>query len=211
MQITIRNLKYDDLILRDMGDDYMFLEFDYGVEGRWYWSSLAFEKLWRFAKAEGRPEGAYFDNIRTNVKGFGPKHTPMFDVLMEEGFDFEPLLLAFLYDWHATQGKPFHEANRLDVRPEETTETVLQRKKMKEKAAEMTELVSGMKSMNMRSTAFQDRLLDVLNDEVVRAFPAIINSDPEHIRTLHGILVDKILDFSSKIVSLAIKAEDGEK
>lgn len=40
MHIKVHQIVYDDLILRDLGDDYTFINHVFEVEGQWYNESL---------------------------------------------------------------------------------------------------------------------------------------------------------------------------
>lgn len=210
MEFKIYRIIYDDLIFRDLGDDYMYIKFIMETGGHQYDLSIDFDRLWGFAREHGRPEGEYFTQVRRSIKGFGPKHTPMFDAFMEEGFDFEPLIVAFLHDWHVTKGNPLDERFRMDKPIDTSPEAVAEHKAFKKKFAELKNAIVGKREHSIRHIKFQDWLMDVLNDEIVRLFPEIINSDPKYIRELQDILITEIMSLAGKIDKLAFQARENK-
>lgn len=205
MEFKIYQINYDDVILRDLGTDFMFIKFIQETNGHQYDQSLSFDMLSRFAQEHGRPEAEYFTQVRRSIKGFGPKHTPMFDAFMEEGFDFEPLILAFLHDWHVTKGNPLDERFRIDKPIDTSPAAISKHKGFQKKAAELKNEFGGMREYSLRHTKFQDRLMDVLNEEIIGLFPEIINSDPKYILELQDILITEVLSLSGKIDKLAFQ------
>ncbi|GEM_PF-3174643 len=210
MEFKIYQITYDDLILRDMGDDYMYIRFIQETDGHQYDQSIGFDHLWGFAREHGRPEAEYFTNVRRSIKGFGPKHTPMFDAFMEEGFDFEPLIVAFLHDWHVTKGNPLDERFRIDKPIDTSPAAIAEHKALQKKAAHVVSELTGMgmRESNLRHTKFQDRLMDVLNEEIIRLFPEILESDPKYILELKDILITEVLSLSGKIDKLAFQIKE---
>lgn len=212
MEYKIHNLRFDDLIMRDMGQDYISLNFDIEMNGTWYWHHVPFEELWEFAKQKEMPESKYFDNIRNNIKGFGPKHSKMFDALLEEQFDFMPLLKLYLDNDFEKHGVDFMEYRR-NKSPEEVTQKDIEEAKEIEKIAEDLKTTAlSMRDFNLRHTELEDNLLEFLNNETLRLFPEIFNSKKEHIKELEEILYSwDLRDLAEKIVNLAHKAYDDEE
>ncbi|MCF8277859.1 MAG: hypothetical protein K9J17_14085 [Flavobacteriales bacterium] len=145
--------------------------------------------------------GEYFRLLRRNVKGFGPKHSKMFEIMTEEGFDLRPHIYNYIKDCCNLEDRHQHE-----LRIKQSMADHEGAKKMSAKVASMEEGMPAMRSSAIRNIAFKDQVLELLNNEVLERYPEIFNSDPKYITELEGILINMVLDLGSKIDTLSFKA-----
>lgn len=207
MEYKIHNLRYDDLIMRDMGEDYISLHFDLEMNGKWYWDIVSFEFIWRFVKQRDMPEAKYFDFVRDGIKGFGPKHSKMFDKFIEDGFDFTALTRLYL-DWlFAEKGTEYLEYRRYKSPEEVTEKDVIEHKKIATIAKDLEKTALSLRDINLRQTELEDKLLDFLNDEALRLFPEIFNSNREFITEFKDVIYSHhVREVVVDIVNLAYRA-----
>jgi len=145
--------------------------------------------------------GAYYSSVRKNVKGFGPKHSKMFAIMDEEGFDHLPHIYNYIKDCCDLQHYHEHDLNlKKSIATHEGSQ------QLNAKVASLEQHLPGMRSSAVRNTAFMDHVLELLNNEVLERYPEIFNSDPKYITDCQDILTRIVLDLGSKIDSLAFHA-----
>jgi hypothetical protein len=162
---------------------------------------ITFDGVVAYCQQQHPEVGEYFRSVRRNVKGFGPKHSKMFEIMDEEGFDLLPHIYNYIKDCCDLEKNHQHELNM-----KQTMANPEGAKKVSAKVASLEEHIPGMRSSAIRNTAFIDDMLELLNNEVLDRYPEIVNSDPKYIKELHGILVNVVLDLGSKIDTLSFKA-----
>ncbi|TNF24253.1 MAG: hypothetical protein EP314_08185 [Bacteroidetes bacterium] len=165
---------------------------------------VTFEMVMGYCQQQHPEVGEYFRSVRRNVKGFGPKHSEMFDIMTEEGFDLLPHIYNCIKDCFDLE--KYHQH---DVRLEQALTDRQTSERMEARSAALEENMKGMRESTLRNTAFKDCILELLNNEVLERYPEIVNSDPKYIKELQGILVDAVLDLGSKIDTLSFRAAKG--
>ncbi len=209
MQYNILQIQIDDSKLREMGEDAISLQLNIEIEGRVYEEDISFTGLWDYANEKGLPEGKYFDSVRNNIVGFGPKHSKMFDTFREENFDLEPVLRSYIDECFANDGMEWLMDNRLAKIDDADLESW---KDITQQFEALEESARSMSYYNLRQSELEDNLLKFVHQEVLRLFPEIFNSSPALIRKFEEVLYGyEMMGFVEKIIGLAIEANDEEE
>ncbi len=163
---------------------------------------VSFERIVRYCQQQHPEVGKYFTSVRRNVKGFGPKHSKMFDIMTEEGFDLMPHIYNYIKDCCNLEDYHQHE-----LRMQQTMADQKEAKQVESKVKSLEQHMPAMRNSTIRNIAFKDHVLELLNHEVLERYPEIFNSDPKYITQLQGILINIVLDLGSKIDTLSFNAE----
>lgn len=139
------------------------------------WQLVFFDQLWRWAKTVEPDVSAYFDQVRRGIPGWGPKHTGMFAVLDEEGFDVNPLLVRYiLANFKMEDILKWHEKMAAQAVADPAHQQALEAI-----VADLAESAEGMRTQMPRWEAFAGALLAFATEKAVEVYPEIINSGPE--------------------------------
>lgn len=190
--------------LQTFGDDCMFWWVQVKTKAYVVSVHVSFDVVVAYCQQQHPEVGEYFRSVRRNVKGFGPKHSKMFEIMDEEGFDL--LLHIYNYIKDCCDLEKYHEH---ELNMKQTMADQHLAKKLETKVAALEQGMPAMRSSAIRNTAFKDDVLELLNNEVLERYPEIVNSDPKYIKELHGILVDAVLNLGSKIDTLSFRAAKG--
>jgi hypothetical protein len=164
--------------------------------------NVHFDSVMSYCQLQHPEVGKYFTSVRRNVKGFGPKHSKMFEIMTEEGFDLQPHIYNYIKDCCNLE-----EYHQHDLRMKQSMADHEGAKQLNARVASLEKGMPAMRSSTLRNTAFKDHLLELLNNEVLERYPEIVNSDPKYISELEDILIGIVLDLGSKIDSLSFRAE----
>ncbi len=192
--------------LKDTGDDMVFWWVQVKTAEYTVPVLVDFDVVTYYCNKQHPNIGAYYSSVRKNVKGFGPKHSQMFAIMDEEGFDHLPHIYNYIKDCCDLQ--KYHER---DLELKQTLSSHDNAQQLKAKVKSLEQHMPGMRSSTVRGIAFKDRVLDLLNIEVLERYPEIFNSDPKYITECQGILIDVILDLGSRIDSLAFHAANEKR
>lgn len=195
-KFTITNIRVNDL-LQDSGDDLIFFHVQAENENSVGETTIPFHYLRRFCKQHLPKIAKYFDDVRNNINGFGPKETKMWAIIQEEGFDIQPILEQFITHYGAN--KMFAQSN---------TRTEKEQEQLTEMVHNLGELMSNLKDPNLRDTAFMDMMMERLSADVLQYYPDIFDSKPEYITELNGILINNIIRLANDLDNLAFKARE---
>lgn len=190
-QLTITN------DLETLGNDCINFEVIVQQGGNYFETKISYYRLHKYLKQFHPAIAKYFDDVRNNIAGFGPKETKVWAMLQAEEFDIMPYLHDYIEN-NNNHLEPLNEA------PKPLTDE--ERKALKEKVAELDELVAGMRESNLKGIAFQDMLMEKLTAYVLEYYPEIFESEPKYIKELEGVLIDNILKLAEDIDTLAYKA-----
>ncbi|NDH68482.1 MAG: hypothetical protein EBY22_11400, partial [Gammaproteobacteria bacterium] len=139
----------------------------------------------------------YFDDVRKNINGFGPKETKMWTIIQEEGFDIQSILEQFIIHYEMS----FKTAQNINRTPKE-------QEQLEEVVRNLDEITSKLKDPNLRDTAFKDMMLERLSADVLQYYPEIFNSKSEYINEVNDILVKHIVRLANELDDLAYKARE---
>lgn len=181
-----------------MGDD--ILDFGVTVQTDSYtqWVTVPFDVVVAYCQQHRPKIGAYYSSVRSNIKGLGPKHSKMMEIMDEEGFDHLPHIHAYIaanYDLDLA-----HE------REQEMRKNTPDANQVSKKLESLGSHLPSLRQSSLRNEAFMDDLMEHLNVEVLERFPEIFNSDPELIEEFHGKLISWMKTIGSDLDSLAFKA-----
>lgn len=189
--------------LEDFGDDDVFWWVEVKTEAYEVPVLVRFDSVITYCQQQHANIGGYYRSVRKNIKGLGPKHSKMFAIMDEEGFDQTPHIYNYIKDCIDLQ--KHHEHN---LRLEQSLATPVDAKKLKRSMKSLEQGMPSMRASAIRNTAFTDQILDILTNEVLERYPEIFNSDPEYITECEGILINAVIDLGTKIDSLSFKAEN---
>ena len=190
--------------LETFGDDVITYWVEVKTEAYQVTVHVHFDNVVAYCQKRHPEVGAYFRSVRRNVKGFGPKHSKMFEIMTEESFDLQPHIYNYIKDCCDLEKHHQHEQRMKQAMADHKQAT-----KLDAKVAGLEQHLPNMRRSNIRNTAFMDHVLELLNNEVLQRYPEIVNSHPKYITELEGILTDAVLSLGSKIDTLSFKAEKG--
>lgn len=192
---TIISFKQTDL-LHDMGDDVVFFQVDLEMEGQLYHCSIPFYRFTGYLQENKPADAAYFSRLRRSINGFGPKETVVVRLAEEEGYDIEKAVIEYMGSVNLSD----------QVIAVDTKQSLATGEGLAQKMEQLDSLAQELKPFNLRDIAFKDEIMDLLNKKVVEIFPEIINSRPEYITELRGLLINHVLNLGRDINKLAWKA-----
>ncbi len=195
-KFTITNIRVEDL-LNDTGDDLVFFHVQAETENGIGETSVSFQYLRRYCKQHLPNIAKYFDDVRKNINGFGPKETKMWTIIQEEGFDIQSILEQFIIHYEMS----FKTAQNINRTPKE-------QEQLEEVVRNLDEITSKLKDPNLRDTAFKDMMLERLSADVLQYYPEIFNSKSEYINEVNNILVKHIVRLANELDDLAYKARE---
>ena len=195
-QYTIKNM------LEDTGDDYIFLHVFFKTDTRSETSSpllVAYVDLQRFIATINEPAYNYLSKIRSNIQGYGPKHSKVFKVIEAENFDLEPYIkkyIASLTDLFVEQH--YEWCDRIS-NPENV-----------EKATEAFEKINQVVSSDYRhdvikADEFIDEVDQTLHELTLKYFPELFEKEEKYIDAYIDILFRTTMNFYKSIDKLRHK------
>lgn len=195
-QYTIKNM------LEDTGDDYIFLHVFFKTEIRSETSSpllVAYVDLQRFIATINEPAYNYLSKIRSNIQGYGPKHSKVFKVIEAENFDLEPYIkkyIASLTDLFVEQH--YEWCDRIS-NPENV-----------EKATEAFEKINQVVNSDYRNDVikadeFIDKVDQTLHELTLKYFPELFEKQEKYIDAYRDILFKTTMNFYKSIDKLRHK------
>ena len=187
--------------LETFGDDFVTWWVKVKTEAYEVPVHVHFDSVVSYCQMQHPEVGKYFTSVRRNVKGFGPKHSKMFDIMTEEGFDLMPHIYNYIKD--CCNLEDYHQH---DLRLKQSIADHEGAKQLEAKVKSLEQHMPGMRNSAIRNTAFKDHVLELLNNEVLERYPEIFNSDPKYITECQDILIDIVLDLGSKIDNLSFHA-----
>lgn len=181
------------------------MSFDVTVKTDSYslWVPVQFNSVVTYCQHHHPEIGAYYRSVRNNVKGLGPKHSKMFEIMDEEDFDHVPYIHAYINDTYdldegyARHQKAMASANDAKRVVEQATE----------KSAALESHFPSLRKSALRTEAFMDNLMEYLNNEALARYPEVFNAEPELIEAFHGKLIDWVRSVGEGMDKLAFQAE----
>jgi hypothetical protein len=193
---TIKNM------LEDTGDDYIFLHVFFKTEDCAETTSpmfLPYDNLHRYIKTIDEPAHDYLAKIRSNIHGYGPKHSKVFEVIEAENFDLEPYIKSCL-----------EELTPLFIEQHYEWCDRLSNPQTMEKAAATFENINQVvnddyKNDNIKTSQFIDELDQTLHELTFKYFPDLFEKGEKHIEEYRNILSKSTLSFCEAIDKLRYK------
>ena len=190
---TIENM------LEDTGDDYIILYVFFKTKDRAETTRpyfLPYYILHRYIKTIDEPAYDYLTKIRSNIHGYGPKHSKVFKVIEAENFDLEPYMQSYLEALTDLEIEQHYEWSDRLSNPE-----------IVEKAAAALENIKQVvnddyKNNNIKSSEFMDELDQTLHELTFKYFPDLFEKGEEHIKSYRNILSRTTMSFYDGIDKL---------
>jgi hypothetical protein len=185
-----------DSTLDTTGDDFIFIYVFFCTETHpevYIPMMFTLDQLIDFISSEEQETGAYLKQIRTGLRGYGPKHSKVLEIITEEGFDLTPYIYQMV-----------------ESKDDEEIEDHLEwcdRLRMPENQQSIKESVEGLdKSLDenmikshMTMNNFRDEMDQTLHELTLKYFPALFEMDQKNIEAYKDVLVRITLQFSEDI------------
>ena len=195
MKATITRFTIDNN-LKTTGDDIIFIHIFFKVDDKPEIRMpliLSYYDLVDFISEADKATGKYLDNIRSSMHGYGPKHSKIFKVMEEEGFDIEP----FIYKYFESKDTTYILQH---VEWCEKAQTPENNKTAKESLKKLDVLVNDdYRNYNIKFDAYKDALDQSIHETTLTYFPELFEMSKKHIAAYRNELVNTTLSFSSEI------------
>ncbi len=204
-------------LLEEYGEDIIDLNVVVKVEDYYHTVRLPFTFLGEHCKEHFPETAEYYNAVRRSIKGLGPKHNRMFEIMDEEGFDHLPYIYsAIKLDYNLRQAIENEQSSgqcRSGIFDKDGNFTPVDKWLEKKEGLEMDKMIAEMRRTNIRNDAFMDDLMEHLNEEALNRFPEIFNAKPELIKEFHGKLIDWVRQIGEGMDKLSFRAsgEQSEK
>jgi hypothetical protein len=180
------------------GDDIIFFNVTLRTASYSLFTTVPFDSVVSYCTVHHPKVGRYYRSVRASVKGLGPKHSVMFNIMDEEGFDHLPYIHACI--------NHFVDLDARHEQEEELRKNPPPAKQLKERVESLEQHFPAMRSAAIRNEQFTDNLMDHINNEVVKHYPEIFNADPKLIEEFHGKLIHWVRTIGTDLDSLAHRA-----
>jgi len=186
-------------LLEDLGDDNISFNVFFKTENQGECRIpiiLSYDDLHFWLKKTDEEIYKYLQKIRSNIHGYGPKHSKIFEVLTEEHFDLQPYIIKYIENLD----DDFIDAHLEWVERISTPEN---REKSKQAVIEIKKgLPSDYAAYNIKFDQFKDDIDQTLHELTVKYFPELFEKDEEIFNKYKHLLISTTLDFSSGIDKL---------
>lgn len=180
--------------LEDLGEDTSFIAIFFKTKEHSevaFPISISYHHLLDYIKSIDKPAFDYLTKIRTNIHGYGPKHSKIFEVMDAEGFDLEKFIVQFINDLEQD-----------DIDKHMAWSENLLSQKNQQKASEVFEKLNeivtpNIVEYNIRMNAFKDEIDQMLHEQTLKHFPELFESKEEIIIKYKHTLIDTTLSFTS--------------
>lgn len=153
---------------------------------------ITFDELVEFIKDNEPALGRYLARIRSSIKGYGPKHSQVLDILYDEQFDFEKYLLLIL---NSKDSEYFSRIRELQQHQPEKEEL----EKLEQKMQLLDSVAAGMRQYNITYTRFLDEVDEALHALTCKYYPDLFEKGPEHISAYKKKLSNATINFAREI------------
>lgn len=186
------------------GDDLIHFLLTVKTDHYSVWMPVPFDRVMNYCKQHHPAIGEYYSSVRRSIKGLGPKHNSMFDIMDAEGFDHLPYIHAYI-----------NENMDLDLLHQRELEmqknAPATQKAASKKGRGLESYFPAMRRDRLRNEAFMDELMEHLNKEALERFPEIFNAEPDLIREFHIKLIEWVSTIGEDMDKLAFKATRSDK
>lgn len=195
MKATLTRYKIDNL-LDETGDDITFLHLFIKVENLPEMIMpimLPYEHFVDFVKNYDEPLHKYLKKIRSSIAGYGPKHSKVFEILNNEGFDFTFHLNKYIY----SKDEVFlqqHINYCKNLNKPENQENVERIVKKFEGFFD-----DGYRKSNIKINNFTDDLDQTIHELTLKYFPELFEMSEKHIAEYRKELFYTVTGFREKI------------
>jgi hypothetical protein len=133
----------------------------------------------------------YIQKIRSNMHGYGPKHSKVLAVLQEEGYDFFPYLQTYITEDMVKRHTEYEK--KLQAMPE----------RFVQKASNLFSFdLAEMKAENLRYTKFLDQLDKTMHELTFSYYPELFEKGDDIIKAYKNHLTRTTLQFAGNIDKL---------
>lgn len=185
-----------DSTLDTTGDDFIFIYVFFHTETHpevYIPMMFTLDQLIDFILSQDPETGAYLKQIRVGLRGYGPKHSKVLEILTEEGFDLEPYIFRMVeskdteeiedhLEWCDRLRTPEHQQNIRDSVEHFNNS-----------------LDQNMITKQMTMNNFRDEMDQTLHELVLKYFPTLFEMDKKNIEAYKDTLVRVTLQFSEEI------------
>ena len=186
-------------LLEELGEDNISFRVFFKTENELVCSIpiiLFYEDLLYSLKETDEEIYTYLKKIRSNIHGYGLKHSKIFEVLNNEGFDIQPYLVRYIsqldedfinahLEWVARISTPENQANA-----------------QKNIATIKNSLPSNYAQYNIKLNQFRDDVDQKLHELTFNYFPELFEKSDDVLKTYKNTLINTTLDFSRQIDKL---------
>lgn len=182
--------------------------------------AVNFDELRAFAKEHRKEDDLYFDKLRSDIQGLGPKLQVMRKLWKKEGYDIIPLVHAWM-DATVNINDLIQQqindqwATLVDKTSPEYLARLVNEKEEKyedDDEDETDEVWNEDEEVEMdpdalRMEKFQDALIQHANRLALEIWPEFLEREPETIRDMGNILISNVTNMAEALSQLAYDGE----
>ena len=155
--------------------------------------SPCFDTLKQHIEEHDKDVYTYLSGIRKTIQGYGPKHSKVFDILNNEGFDMLPHIIHFLESI-------FEEGIQRHVDLCYSIVTPTNQIDMEAKLKRLNNAIpSNARQYGRTLNEFTDQLDINIHETVLQFFPELLEKGEKHTKAYKYELISLVLNFSSHI------------
>ncbi len=159
--------------------------------------SLMFDDLMDFLKIHNPEVFNYIRKIRSDMHGYGPKHSKILKTLDDEGFDIEQSIREYVANLDATRvGQHYEWSENLAAMADKNPEQNQTKEALKSLDSLLTD---DFRSYAIRFDAYKDALDQAIHETTFAHFPELFDKSKKHLAAYRHELVNTTLGFSSEI------------
>jgi hypothetical protein len=183
-------------MLEETGDDINFIHIFFKIDDKPEYKMpyiVPYQDLLHFILETDKATGHYLDKIRSVIHGYGPKHSKVFKIMEDEGFNLEPFIIQYLESKDEVFFQQFDEwCSRLQFSSNQ--------KEVKDSFEKLKSKVTPEYCLNnINKDAFKDALDQAIHETTLKYFPGLFEKGDKHIAAYKSKLMDTTFSFYSEI------------
>ena len=196
MQTTYTDFKIQNY--ESFGDDNITFFIYAHQNGKKAYIFLIYDHFIHFLEDHFPQEAQYVKNIRKSLGGYGMKEKEVVDILLEEEFDFQKYLIAYIESEENLVEEEIERQNRIHSQPQR-----------QEQIKQSLEKLDALKPHNpIKTSKFLDDLEKAILNHLLSQYPELTEGEPEDIKKLQDIFIRTIPNFGEKIIEHIYQIRD---
>lgn len=154
---------------------------------------VPFETLFEFIKKEDIKAYMYLEKMRLSIRGYGPKHSKLLELIDSEGFDLIPYVIKLFNEFDEDLfEKQVNLAKEISgLKGQEQIESLVE---------ELDDMVDNdLREYNIKIIDFTNDVDQALHEVTLKHFPEIFEKEKKYIEAYRDALIHNTLNFAKKI------------
>lgn len=189
MEFTFSHYNIHNL-LAELGDDAALIQYFYQKNEQICKMPIIinFSQVLNFIEETDLPSYQYIQKVRKDIGGYGPKHSKMFEVFEQEGFDIDRHLMAFAQNF---------EDDMIAQHIERFQNRTVDAKEFDQAMKKLDAYVnSGYAEENIRMNQFTEAIDQKLHELTLEFYPDFFENKIEYLNKYKSLLINTTLRFT---------------